>query len=46
VTSLIHLLGGGVSHAIGTGGRDLDEAVGGLTTLQALEWLGRDRGLE
>jgi len=44
VTSLIHLLGGGVSHAIGTGGRDLDEAVGGLTTLQALEWLGRDPG--
>ena len=44
VTSLIHLHGGGVSHAIGTGGRDLDEAVGGLTTLQALEWLGRDPG--
>ena len=44
VTSLIHRLGGGVSHAIGTGGRDLDEAVGGLTTLQALEWLGRDPG--
>jgi FdrA protein len=44
VTSLIHLFGGGVSHAIGTGGRDLDEAVGGLTTLQALEWLGRDPG--
>jgi len=43
VTSLIHLHGGGVSHAIGTGGRDLDEAVGGLTTLQALEWLGRDQ---
>jgi len=43
VTSLIHLHGGGVSHAIGTGGRDLDEAVGGLTTLQALEWFGRDQ---
>jgi FdrA protein len=42
VTSLIHRLGGGVSQAIGTGGRDLDEAVGGLATLQALSSLGRD----
>jgi FdrA protein len=42
VTSLIHRLGGGVSQAIGTGGRDLHEAVGGLTTLQALAWLGED----
>jgi hypothetical protein len=42
VTTLIHRLGSGISHAIGTGGRDLHEAVGGLTTLQALEWLGQD----
>src|SRR5438132_3380028 len=42
VTSLVHRLGGGVSHAIGTGGRDLDAAVGGLTTLQALEALAAD----
>lgn len=42
VTCLIHRLGSGVSHAIGTGGRDLREEVGGVTTLQALEWLGRD----
>jgi succinyl-CoA synthetase alpha subunit len=42
VTTLIHRLGGGVSQAVGTGGRDLREAVGGLTTLQALEWLGQD----
>jgi succinyl-CoA synthetase alpha subunit len=42
VTTLIHSFGAGVSHAIGTGGRDLDEAVGGLTTLMALEWLERD----
>src|SRR6266850_7418351 len=27
VTTLVHRLGGGVSHAIGTGGRDLDAAV-------------------
>jgi FdrA protein len=42
VSSLIHRLGAGVSQGIGTGGRDLDEAVGGLSTLQALSWLGRD----
>jgi len=42
VTSLVHRLGGGVSQAIGTGGRDLDAAVGGLTTLQALEALAAD----
>jgi succinyl-CoA synthetase alpha subunit len=29
VSCSIHRLGGGVSHAIGTGGRDLSEAVGG-----------------
>jgi len=42
VTSLIHRLGGGVAHALGTGGRDLHAAVGGLTTLQAVEALGAD----
>jgi FdrA protein len=44
VTSLIHRLGGGVSHAIGTGGRDLRAEVGGITTLQALELLAHDTG--
>ncbi|MCA9874732.1 MAG: acyl-CoA synthetase FdrA [Anaerolineales bacterium] len=38
----IHNLGGGVSQAIGTGGRDLQEAVGGITALQALDWLAQD----
>ncbi len=42
VSSLIHQLGAGVSQGIGTGGRDLDEAVGGASTLQVLSWLGRD----
>ena len=42
VTTLIHRLGAGVSHAIGTGARDLHAAVGGITTLQALERLGAD----
>jgi FdrA protein len=44
VTTLIHRLGAGVSHAIGTGGRDLHAAVGGITTLQGLERLGADDG--
>ena len=42
VTSLIDRLGLGVSHAIGTGGRDLNQAVGGLTMLAALDALARD----
>src|SRR5438309_6749459 len=42
VTSLVHRLGAGVSHAIGTGGRDLHAAVGGLTTLQGIAALGAD----
>jgi succinyl-CoA synthetase alpha subunit len=42
VTSLVHRLGSGISHALGTGGRDLDAAVGGITTLQAVDALGAD----
>jgi FdrA protein len=42
VTSAIHNLGGGVSHAIGTGGRDLKAAVGGITALQGLACLASD----
>lgn len=37
VTCLIAKGGGGISHAIGVGGRDLEEAVGGISTLMALE---------
>lgn len=44
VSCLIDRLGGGISHAIGTGGRDLSAAVGGLTTLAAIEALGADPG--
>ncbi len=46
VTSLIHQLGGGVSHAIGTGGRDLKAEVGAATTLQAFDLLQRDSETE
>jgi len=42
LTTLVHRLGGGISHAIGTGGRDLHAAVGGITTLQGLALLGAD----
>ena len=44
VSSLIARLGGGVSHGIGVGGRDLDERVGGLGTLAALDALAQDPG--
>jgi FdrA protein len=42
VASRVHELGGGISQAIGTGGRDLAEQVGGITARQALDLLGRD----
>jgi FdrA protein len=38
----IDRLGGGVSHAIGVGGRDLSAEVGGITCLQALRALDAD----
>ena len=42
VTSLVHRSGGGVSHAIGTGGHDLHEEVGGITMRHGLELLTQD----
>jgi len=42
ITSQIHTLGGGVSQAIGTGGRDLQAEVGAITAHQALAALARD----
>jgi FdrA protein len=42
VTTHIHNLGGGISHAIGTGGRDLKSEVGAITAHQALDLLARD----
>ncbi len=35
-STIINELGGGVTHAIGTGGRDLHEDVGAITTLDAI----------
>jgi FdrA protein len=42
VTSLVHRRGGGISHAIGTGGHDLGKDVGGITMLRGLALLARD----
>jgi succinyl-CoA synthetase alpha subunit len=42
VTCRIHNLGGGVSQALGTGGRDLKEDIGGITMLQGLQALAAD----
>ncbi len=47
VTSLIHRGGaGGISQAIGTGGRDLSSTVGGSTMLRGLAALAEDPGTE
>lgn len=42
VACLIARAGGGISHGIGVGGRDLGAAVGGATTLSAIDALDRD----
>lgn len=42
VTVRIHQLGGGITHALGTGGRDLSEPVGAVTARQGLDLLDRD----
>ena len=43
VTCLVHRAGSGISHAIGTGGHDLSQEVGGITMLQGLEKLAADQ---
>lgn len=42
VTVLIDRFGGGITQAIGTGGRDLSEKVGGMMMLQGIEILNQD----
>lgn len=44
VSVRIHQLGGGLTHAFGTGGRDLSSKVGGMTARMALDLLDRDPG--
>ena len=42
VTCLIHRLGGGISHAIGVGGRDLNEQIGAKMMATAIRKLSED----
>lgn len=42
VSTLIDRYGKGITHGIGVGGRDLKEAIGGITTLMAIDALDRD----
>ncbi len=42
VSACIHQLGSGITHALGTGGRDLSQAVGAVTARQGLDLLSRD----
>jgi FdrA protein len=42
VTCLVHRAGAGISQAIGTGGHDLHQDVGGISMLQGLKALARD----
>jgi FdrA protein len=41
-TARIHQLGGGITHALGTGGRDFSSEVGAITARQGLQLLSRD----
>lgn len=46
VSSIITNLGGGISQAIGTGGRDVKEIVGGIMFIEALKALEQDEQTE
>ncbi len=46
ISVIVNQLGAGVSHAIGTGSRDLSDQVSGITTLAALDALSEDDGTE
>lgn len=46
VTTLIDRMGGGISHAIGTGGRDLSEGVGAITMMDGIRGLANNSQTE
>ena len=46
VAVLLARAGAGISHGIGVGGRDLSDAVGGLSTLDAIDLLASDAGTD
>src|SRR5208283_4271292 len=43
-SSLVHQAGSGISHGIGTGSRDLSDAIGGISTMSAIDALESDQG--
>jgi len=44
ITTLVHRAGSGISHALGTGSRDLADDIGGISLLSALDALESDEG--
>lgn len=46
VTSIIGRNGGGISHAIGLGGRDLKDKIGGTSAIDALNMLNKDKNTD
>ena len=46
VAVLLARAGAGISHGIGVGGRDLSDAVGGVSTLDAIDLLSSDAGTD
>ena len=46
VAVLLARAGAGISHGIGVGGRDLSDAVGGVSTLDAIDLLATDTGTD
>ena len=46
ITSAVHSMGEGISHALGTGGRDLKGEVDAISARQALDLLARDPATE
>ncbi len=45
-STIIHRMGSGISQAIGTGGRDLSEEIGAITTLEGIKYLEQDEKTE
>lgn len=46
VTSIVGRNGGGISHAIGLGGRDLKDEIGGTSAIDALNMLNKDENTD
>lgn len=46
ITSIIGRKGGGISHAIGIGGRDLYEEIGGISAIDSLKMLNKDKNTD